>query len=104
METEISAVLLKTISKLHILAADQGAVRLAEANDYVPHYQTTAITARGRWAQENFEVVVQLLRGMIRATRWIYGNRNDFLEYAVTKLKKKVSMPPPDGTATRGKR
>ena len=28
-----------------------------------------------------------ILRGMIRAMRWIYGNRNDFLEYAVKKLK-----------------
>jgi len=71
----------------NIIAADQGAVRLAEANDYVPHYQNTAIMARGRWAQENSEVVVHFLRGVIRAMRWIYGNRNDFLDYEVRKLK-----------------
>ena len=104
METEICAVLRKTISKLHILAADQGAVRLAEANDYVPHYQTTAIMARGRWAQENSEVVVHFLRGMIRAMRWIYGNRNDFLEYAVKKLKIKEEYAAAGWDSYAGKR
>jgi ABC-type nitrate/sulfonate/bicarbonate transport system substrate-binding protein len=90
--------------KLHILAADQGAVRLAEANDYVARYQTTAIMARRRWAQENSEVVVHFLRGMIRAMRWIYGNRNDFLEYAVKKLKIKEEYAAAGWDSYAGKR
>ena len=72
-----------------LIAADQGAVRLADADEYVRHYQNTALMVRGRWAQENPQATVRFVRAVIQAMRWIYNSRDDFIEYAAKKLRMK---------------
>lgn len=72
-----------------LIAADQGTVRLADASDYVRHYQNTGLLVRGKWAEENPDVVVRFLRGMIGSIKWIFSNRDEFVAYAGKKLKMK---------------
>jgi len=72
-----------------VIAADHGTVRLADAADYVRHYQNTALITRTKWAQENGDATVRVLGGVLGAIRWIYGNRNEFIDYASKKLKMK---------------
>lgn len=87
-----------------LIAADQGTVRLADADDYVRHYQSTAVMVRGKWAQENPEVVVRFLRGMIRSIRWIFKEREQFVDYAEKKLKMKKEYAAAGWQAYAGKK
>jgi ABC-type nitrate/sulfonate/bicarbonate transport system substrate-binding protein len=73
----------------NLIAADQGAVKLADASDYVRHYQNTTLLVQGKWAVENADVVVRFLRGLIGSTKWILSNREEFAVYAMKKLKMK---------------
>lgn len=73
----------------NLIAADQGAVKLADASEYVRHYQNTTLLVRGKWAEENPDVVVRFLRGLIDSIKWILNNRDEFAIYAVKKLKMK---------------
>ena len=59
---------------------------LADAADYVRHYQNTALIARTKWAQENSDTTVRVLRALLGSMRWIYGNKEEFIVYAAKKL------------------
>ena len=58
-------------------AIDAGSTPLATVSDYVPEFQWVTVNAAGSWLrQEKYQdLLVRYLKGIIRATDWIYKNR-----------------------------
>lgn len=66
---------------------DGGFSNLADISDYVPDWQFTAVNVNREWASENEDTLVRFLRAMLRATDWVYRNREEAVTIVARELK-----------------
>ncbi len=60
---------------LNYLAEDAGYPNLGEATASVPEYQFTTLNVGRDWSARNGESLIRFLRAMLRATQWMYANK-----------------------------
>ncbi len=68
------------------MAEDAGFSNLGATTDFVPDYQFTTINTDGAWAQGQREVAVTFLAALLRATRWVFDNRDGCAKIAAREM------------------
>jgi NitT/TauT family transport system substrate-binding protein len=71
-------------------AEEQGFNVLAYYKDYFPNYQLTVMSVKRGWAEKNRPMLVNFLKGALRANRWLYANREAAAEF----LAKEIQIAP----------
>ena len=71
-------------------AEDQGFNVLGYYKDYFPNYQLTVMSVKRGWAEKNRPLLVNFLKGALRANRWLFANK----EAAVEFLAKEIQITP----------
>ena len=71
---------------LSYMAEDAGFSNLAATTDYIPHYQFTTINTDGAWADGERDLTVSFLAALLRATRWVFDNREGCAEIAAREM------------------
>lgn len=64
------------------LAEDAGLTDLGPVLDLVPYYQFTAVGVRADWADAHAEALTAFLAASIRATEWMFDDRDGAIELA----------------------
>ena len=77
------------------LAEEAGMNNLGDVINYVPDWQFVSINVNSQWAEKNRDVLVRFLRVILRATEWLYANRDEASAIAAREL------PAPIGHAER---
>jgi len=75
---------------LDIVAEQQGFNVLGYLKDSFPNYQLSVLAAKRVWAEKNRPLLVRFLKGMVRAHRWVYANK----EAAIDFLAKEIPLSP----------
>jgi len=68
---------------LDSIALDRGFTALANPRDRFPWFQFTSVNADAAWSARNRDLVVRVLRGLVRAHQWFHGNRAGATRIAV---------------------
>ena len=71
-------------------AEEQGMNVLAYYKDYFPNYQLTVMSVKRMWAEKHRGVLVNFLKGALRANRWLFANKEAAAEF----LAKEIQIPP----------
>jgi ABC-type nitrate/sulfonate/bicarbonate transport system substrate-binding protein len=75
---------------LDYTAEQQGFNVLGYFRDYFPNYQLSVLAVKRSWAEKNRSLMVRFLKGVVRANRWLFANK----EAAVDFLAKEISLKP----------
>lgn len=71
-------------------AEAQGMNVLGYYKDYFPNYQLTVMSVKRGWAEKNRPLLVRFVKGILRANRWLFGNREAASEF----FAKEIQMAP----------
>ena len=75
---------------LNYSAEEQGFNVLGYYKDYFPNYQLSVLAVKRAWAEKNRGLLVGFLKGIVRAHRWLYANK----EAAIDFLAKEIPLKP----------
>ena len=64
------------------LAEDAGFTNLGPVSQWIPYFIFNSINARADWAEANADVVVRFLKATIRASRWMFDDREAAIDLA----------------------
>ena len=57
--------------------------------DVIPDYQVSVFAVNRGWAERNRRQLLQFKRGMVRAMRWFFENRESAVDFVAKELKLK---------------
>lgn len=67
-------------------AEAQGMNVLGYYKDYFPNYQLTVMSVKRGWAEKNRPPLVRFIKGMLRANRWLFANRDAASEFFAKEI------------------
>jgi len=68
------------------MAEDSGLSNLGPVVDWIPYFQFNSVNARGDWAESHRQDLVHFLAVSIRASHWIFKNREEAVDMASAKM------------------
>lgn len=71
---------------LDVVAEQQGFIVLGYLKDSFPNFQLSVLAAKRAWAEKNRPLVVRYLKGMVRAHRWVYANKDATIEFLAKEM------------------
>lgn len=71
-------------------AQQQGFNVLGYFRNYFPNYQLSVLAVKRGWAERNRGLMVRFLKGVVRADRWLFANK----EAAIDFLAKEIQIKP----------
>ena len=69
--------------------------------DVIPDYQVSVFAVNRGWAERNRRQLLQFKRGMVRAMRWFFENRESAVDFVAKELKLKPEYARKATTFTR---
>lgn len=77
---------------LSFKAQQMGLNLIGKVTDVFPNYLLSSFSVRRDWAAAHRKEVVQFLMGLLRARRWLEGNRADAVAFLAEHLKMKPAL------------
>jgi NitT/TauT family transport system substrate-binding protein len=68
------------------MAEDLGFSNLGLVSDWIPYFQFVSLNAKLEWAEKNRSQLVAFLSVCIRASRWVFENREESIDIASEKI------------------
>lgn len=69
------------------MAEDVGMNNLGPVSKWIPHFQFNSVNVRSSWAQAHEETLVSFLYASIRASKWLFENREESIDIAEKYMK-----------------
>jgi NitT/TauT family transport system substrate-binding protein len=77
---------------LNFKAQQMGFNLIGKVTDVFPNYLLSSFSVRREWAAAHRREVVQFLRGLLRARRWLEENRSDAVAFLANNLEMKTPL------------
>ncbi|MDX3895561.1 ABC transporter substrate-binding protein [Pusillimonas sp.] len=69
------------------MAEDCGLNNLGPVSQWIPYFQFNSVNARASWAKSNEEALINFLQASIRASQWVFKNRDESIAIAERHMK-----------------